>query len=238
MAKNSNEKASKPAKNRLRKKEAEVAAPESEVDQTLTHDEAPSVPLSKKELRDEAKKEKKASKSASSTASTDGDETAEPSDLLAKLPREKRLKGPLLNLAVITFFFAIIISLISILFPFRDVVSVNSEVIETLSVEVTISAPQFITAPAISACRGSGRLAGLPNASIYLAAEDGSWKVNAPLGSGQLNSDGDCVYTPEIETPESFEGGAVKARVDFSFGSSSTYTIDGYSIALDVNLDL
>ena len=231
MAKKNSDKADKPAKARDSKAEAEINSPA----ELSNEDEALSTTLSKKELRDEAKKEKKAIKSAASTSSTDGDEAA---DLLAKLPREKRLKGPLLNLAVITFFFAIIISLISILFPFRDVVSVNSEVIETLSVEVKISAPQFITAPAISACRGSGRLAGLPNASIYLAAEDGSWKVNAPLGSGQLNSDGDCVYTPEIETPESFEGGAVKARVDFSFGSSSTYTVDGYSIALDVNLDI
>lgn len=231
MAKKNSDKADKPAKARDSKAEAEIKSPAE-----LSNEyEALGTPLSKKELRDEAKKEKKAIRSAASTSSTYGDEAA---DLLAKLPREKRLKGPLLNLAVITFFFAIIISLISILFPFRDVVSVNSEVIETLSVEVKISAPQFITAPAISACLGSGRLAGLPNANIYLAAEDGSWKVNAPLGAGQLNSDGDCVYTPEIETPESFEGGTVKARVDFSFGSSSTYTVDGNSIALNINLDI
>lgn len=179
----------------------------------------------------------KASKSSSKNSSDLSESENLASELLAQLPKEKRLKSPLLNLAVITILFAIIISLVSIIFPFRDVVSVNSDVIETLSVEVTISAPQFITAPAISACQGSGRLAGMTKAKIYLAAEDGSWKVNSVLGSGQLNSDGDCVYTPEIETPETFDGGAVKARVDFSFGSSSTYTVDGYSIALDINLN-
>lgn len=231
MAKKSNDKAAKTL----------VNTSEAETDTLADHsgeDTAQSAPLSKKELRAESKKDKKASKSATSNSSKDSDEDSESKELLAKLPREKRLKGPLLNLAVITFFLAIIISIISVVFPFRDVVSVNSDVVETLSVEVTISAPQFISAPAISACRGSGRLAGLPNASINLAAEDGSWKVNAPLGLGQLNSEGNCVYTPEIETPESFEGGVVKARVDFSFGSTSTYTVDGYSIALDINLDL
>jgi hypothetical protein len=236
MAKNINEKASKPAKNRLRNKESELAAPVSEVDLTLTHDEAPNLPLSKKELRAEAKSEKKADKSASKKSSSKS-EDSESSDLLSSLPKERRLKGPLLNLAIITFFLAIIISLISVIFPFRDVVSVNSDVIETLSVEVVISASEFLTAPAISACQGSGRLTGLPNANIYLSADDGSWKLNSKLGSGQLNSDGDCVYTPEIQTPESFSGGAVKARVAFSFGSSATYTVDGYSINLDINLD-
>jgi len=236
MAKNSNEKASKPAKNRFLKKEAEVVAPESEVDLSPANDETPNVPLSKKELRAEAKSEKKAGKSALKKSSSESDDDLESSDLLSSLPREKRLKGPLLNLAIITFLFAIVISLMSIIFPFKDVISVNSEVTETLSVEVVIAAPQFLTAPAISACQGSVRLTGLPNANIYLAADDGSWKVTSKLGSGQLNSDGDCVYTPEIKTPESFNGGSVKARVDFSFGSSATYTVDGYSIALDINL--
>jgi hypothetical protein len=237
MAKNSNEKASKPAKNRVRNKESELATPESEVDLTLSNDDAPILPPSKKELRAEAKSEKKAGKSASRKSSSKSEEDSESSDLLASLPKEKRLKSPLLNLAIITFFLAIIISLISVIFPFRDVVSVNSDVIETLSVEVVISASEFLTAPAISACQGSGRLTGLPNANIYLSADDGSWKVNSKLGSGQLNSDGDCVYTPEIQTPESFSGGTVKARVAFSFGSSATYTVDGYSINLDINLD-
>jgi hypothetical protein len=199
--------------------------------------EPPASTSSKNKLRTKAKAERNAEKSTRSNSSKKEDDGEETKDLLSQLPKEKRLKGPLLNLALITFVLALIISLISIIFPFKDVISVNSDVIETLSVEVTISAPQFVTAPAISACQGSGRLSGLPSAKINLAAKDGSWRVSSPLGTGQLNSNGDCVYTPKINTPESFNGGTVKARVDFSFGSSETYTVDGYAINLAIKIN-
>lgn len=231
MAKKKSEEESKPAKTKSSKSEyVETLSPQIDA---VAIDENAVAPAPTKQTRAEAKSEQKAAKLANPSSSKSGDEGEE----APKLPKEKRLKGPLLNLALITFIFAIIIALVSIVFPISDVISVNSDVTETLSVEVTIAAPQFTTAPAISACEGSGRLAGLPNAYIFLNAKDGSWKVSSELGAGQLNSNGDCVYMPKINTPKSFNGGTVKARVDFSFGSSETYTVDGYAIVLNIKLN-
>jgi hypothetical protein len=229
MAKKSSEKADKPAKTRKGKSTTEIASGDASA--------APS-PVSKRELRANTKAEKKAAKSGLVNSTSGTEDELETSELLPSLPKEKRLKGPLLNLAVITFFFAIVISLVSILLPFKDVVSVSSDVIGTFSVEVTISTPQFISAPAVNACEGSGRLSGLSNAILRMEAKDGSWKVNSPLGTGQINSAGECVYTPEIETPESFDGGSVRARVDFDFGSSETFNVDGNSIKLKIDLGI
>lgn len=235
MAKKSNEKAVKPVKTRKRKESVELDA--SDLSSETPISEVTSSTPSKKELRAAAKVQKKAGKPGKTNSSAI-DEELDPAEVLPKLPKEKRLKGPLLNLAVLTFLFAIIVSMISIFMPFKEVVSVSSDVIGTFSVEVTIQTPQFITAPAASACKGSGRLAGLPSAILRLEAADGSWKVNSPLGTGQLNTEGNCIYMPEIETPEAFDGGSVEARVDFGFGSSETFNVDGNSIKLEINLGI
>jgi hypothetical protein len=138
----------------------------------------------------------------------------------AGLPREKRLKGPLLNLALLTFFFAVAVSIFSIFAPFKAVEKVDTDGKSLLSVQITISNSQFSNEPALTACNGSGRIPNLNKATVVLESKSDGWIVKAQLGSGQINSFGDCVYTPQIETPENFNGGVVKPRVDFTFGTS------------------
>ena len=135
-------------------------------------------------------------------------------------PKEKRLKGPLLNLALLTFLFAILLSIFSILTPFKSVEKVDADIKTSLSVQVTIESAQFSKAPALTACNGSGRIPNLDKAIVTLESKADGWKVKAPLGSGQINSYGECVYSPQFETPEKFNGGVVKPRVDFTFGLS------------------
>ena len=112
MAKKSNEKATKPVKTRKRKESVESDA--NDLSSETPSSEVTSSPPSKKELRAAAKAQKKAGKPAK-TNSSPIDEELDPAEVLPKLPKDKRLKGPLLNLAVLTFFFAIIVSMIQYL---------------------------------------------------------------------------------------------------------------------------
>jgi hypothetical protein len=136
------------------------------------------------------------------------------------LPREKRLKGPLLNLALLTFFFAVAVSIFSIFAPFKGADLVKTDAKAALSVQITITNSQFSKAPELTACNGSGRIPNLNKATVVLESKSDGWIVKAKLGSGQINSFGECVYTPQIATPENFNGGVVKPRVDFTFGLS------------------
>jgi hypothetical protein len=156
----------------------------------------------------------------------------------AGLPREKRLKGPLLNLALLTFFFAVVVSVFSIFAPFKAVEKVETDGKSLLSVQVTISNSQFSNEPALTACNGSGRLTNLNKAIVVLESKNDGWIVKAQLGSGQINSFGDCVYTPQIDTPENFDGGVIKPRVEFTFGTTVKLAeVTANDIQLEIKLN-
>jgi hypothetical protein len=156
----------------------------------------------------------------------------------AGLPRERRLKGPILNLALLTFFFAVVVSIFSIFAPFKGADLVKTDAKAALSVQVTITNSQFSKAPELTACNGSGRIPNLNKAIVVLESKSDGWIVKAQLGSGQINSFGECVYTPQIATPADFNGGVVKPRIDFTFGLSVKLDeINADDINLEVKLN-
>jgi hypothetical protein len=91
-------------------------------------------------------------------------------------------------------------------------------------IELTLTAKQFLNYSEGNACDGSGELSGLRKAQVRVTGD--GWRNQVSLGAGDLNTKGECLYTPSFQPPESFNGGKVTASVIFSFGESEDFSVD------------
>ena len=93
-----------------------------------------------------------------------------------------------------------------------------------INIELTLSSKQFLIYSNGNVCDGAGELSGLRKASVLVVGD--GWTNKTSLGVGDLNTKGECIYTPSFQAPNSFNGGEVTASVIFSFGESEDFKVD------------
>ena len=142
-------------------------------------------------------------------------------DSLAELPPLPKEKFSLAPLGVLTIFLSATTLLFLIFFSFSDQRTFTPEQKAVIPTEIRLSASQFLNFSNSNVCDGKGVLSGLPNATLVMSGK--GWSKSERLGSGSLNSQGQCVYTPSIDVPESFSGGKVSASIIFSTARSQEY---------------
>ena len=137
------------------------------------------------------------------------------------LPQEKVSLAPVGMLTIVLSLTTLAFLLLSSFSDQHTFTPVQKAVITT---EVKLSAKQFQTFSNSNVCDGTGLLNGLANATVVVTGN--GWSRSQKLGSGSLNTQGQCVYVPRIEVPKSFSGGKVSAEILFSFATSEKYSED------------
>lgn len=140
---------------------------------------------------------------------------------LPPLPKEKVSLAPVGVLTIVLSLTTLAFLLLSSFSDQHTFIPVQKAVITT---EVKLSAKQFQTFSNSNVCDGTGLLAGLSNANVVITGN--GWTRSQRLGSGSLNTQGQCVYVPRIDLPKSFSGGTVSAEVVFSFATSEKFSED------------
>jgi len=142
-------------------------------------------------------------------------------DTLTELPPLPKEKVSLAPIGLLT----IVLSLTTLVFLFFSSFSEQHTFIPTqktvIPTEIKLSAAQFLSFSNSNVCDGKGLLAGLPNAKLVVAGT--GWSRTENLGTGALNTQGQCVFTPSIAVPDNFAGGGVTASIIFSTARSQQY---------------
>jgi hypothetical protein len=154
-----------------------------------------------------------------------GEETPlESADTLTELPPLPKEKVSLAPIGVLT----IVLSLTTLVFLFFSSFSEQHTYIPTqkavIPTEIKLSATQFQTFSNSNVCDGKGLLAGLPNAKLVVAGN--GWSRTENLGTGSLNTQGQCVFSPSVTVPDNFSGGGVTASIIFSSARSQQYPVN------------
>lgn len=140
---------------------------------------------------------------------------------LPPLPKERVSFAPIGMLTI----FLSLTTLVFLLFSnFSDENTFTPEQKAVIPTEIKLSAKQFLDFSNSNVCDGKGVLAGLTKATLVVSGK--GWSKSEKLGSGTLNSQGQCVYTPSIDVPKSFSGGKVSAAIIFSTARSQQYPAD------------
>jgi hypothetical protein len=147
--------------------------------------------------------------------------TSSPVDSLPELPPIPKEKVSFAPVGMLTIFFCLT-TLVFLLFSnFSNQNTFTPEQKGVIPTEIKLSAKQFFDFSNSNVCDGKGVLAGLPNATLVVSGK--GWSKSEKLGSGSLNTQGQCVYTPSIDVPKSFSGGKVSASIIFSKARSQEY---------------
>ncbi len=138
-----------------------------------------------------------------------------------QLPKEKVSLAPV---GLLTIFLSAT-TLIFLLFSnFSDQHTLTPEQKSFIPTEITLSAKQFLDFSNSNVCDGKGVLTGLSNATLVVSGT--GWSKSEKLGSGSLNTQGQCVYTPRIIPPPTFSGGQISASIIFSTARSPQYPVN------------
>lgn len=159
--------------------------------------------------------------------SAEVDPIAAPSESAASLPELPPLPKERISLApvgILTIFLSITVLVFLFFSSFSDQHTFTPEQKAVIPTEIKLSAKQFLDFSNSNVCDGKGVLAGLPNASLVITGN--GWSKSEKLGSGSLNTQGQCVYTPSIEVPKSFAGGKVSAAIIFSTAKTQQFPTD------------
>lgn len=134
------------------------------------------------------------------------------------LPKERVSFAPV---GLLTIFLSLT-TLVFLLFSnFSDEHTFTPEQKSFIPTEITLGAKQFLEFSTANVCDGKGTLAGLSRATLVVTGN--GWSRSEKLGSGSLNTQGLCVYTPEITPPTTFSGGGVSASIVFSTARSPQF---------------
>jgi hypothetical protein len=137
------------------------------------------------------------------------------------LPKEKVSLAPV---GLLTIFLSAT-TLIFLLFSnFSDQHTLTPEQKSFIPTEITLSAKQFLEFSNSNVCDGRGVLTGLSRATLVVTGT--GWSKSERLGSGSLNAQGQCVYTPRINPPPTFSGGQISASIIFSTARSPQYPVN------------
>ncbi len=142
-------------------------------------------------------------------------------DSLPELPPLPKEKVSLAPVGLLTIFLSLSTLVFLLFSSFSDQNTFTPEQKAVIPAEIKLSAKQFLEFSSSNVCDGKGVLAGLNKASLVVSGE--GWSKSEKLGSGSLNTQGQCVYTPKIDVPESFSGGNVSASIVFSTAQTQQY---------------
>jgi hypothetical protein len=140
---------------------------------------------------------------------------------VSPLPREKVSLAPVGMLTIVLSLTTLSFLLLS---SFSDQHTFSPVQKSIITSEIKLSAKQFQTFSNSNVCDGTGLLSGLPNATLLITGS--GWSRSQRLGSGSLNTQGQCLYTPSVEVPKSFNGGKVSAEIIFSTAKTQQFPED------------
>jgi len=153
------------------------------------------------------------------------DETPSASvDSLPELPPLPKEKVSLAPVGILTIFLSLTTLVFLFLTSFSDQHTFSPEQKPVIPTEIKLSAKQFLEFSNSDVCDGKGVLAGLSKATLVVTGN--GWSKSEKLGSGSLNTQGQCIYTPSIDVPKSFSGGKVSASIIFSTAKSQQFPND------------
>jgi hypothetical protein len=142
-------------------------------------------------------------------------------DSLPKLPPLPKEKVSLAPVGVLTIFLSLTTLIFLLFSSFSDQNTFTPEQKAVIPAEIKLSAKQFLDFSNSNVCDGKGVLTGLNRASLVVSGN--GWSKSEKLGSGSLNTQWQCVYTPKIDVPASFSGGKVSAAIIFSTAKTQQY---------------
>lgn len=145
-------------------------------------------------------------------------------DSLPELPPLPKERVSFAFVGLLTIFLSLTTLTFLLFSKFSDQHTFTPEQKAVIPTEIKLSAKQFLNFSNSNVCDGKGVLAGLPNATLVITGN--GWSKSAKLGSGSLNTQGECVYTPSVEVPKTFSGGKVSAAIIFSTAKTQQFPND------------
>jgi hypothetical protein len=117
-----------------------------------------------------------------------------------------------------------ILILVSLFGNFSDNSQFEKDSDNHLHVTLALSSNEFLTSSAANVCDGVGTIKGISTSTIKIA--QGAWVQTLKVGSGSLNSQGQCIYTYDVIPPSNFKGGNIQLSATFPFGVSPIFNVN------------
>jgi len=145
----------------------------------------------------------------------------------AEVEESKKSRSGIFGLIAIASSFILI--LISLFGNFSDTSQFEKDTDNHLHVTLALSSKEFLTSSAANVCDGVGTIKGISTSTIKVA--QGDWVKNLKVGSGNLNSQGQCIYKYDLIPPSGFKGGGIQLSATFPFGESPIFNVNVGSAA-------